>query len=156
MSICLDVHIGDKVKFLNSMLSEIDSIYQELLKSKGVSDSEYVVMFAIKELGEGCLQKDISDNSYVSKKTINSTIKKFQKEGLIELKLGKYPNMHIYLTDKGREYMENNIMPILEVENRIVEGMSDVEFQFLCACYQKYIGNFKTHALDFISKQQID
>ena len=151
MSICLSREINDKVKRLNGMLSSIDGVYQELLKANGVSDSEYIVMFAIKELGEGCLQKDISDNSNVSKKTINSTIKKLQKEGILELKLGKYPNMHIYLTDKGREYMEVKIMPILEVENNIVEGMTDSEFEFLNACYEKYINNFKKHVIEFIS-----
>lgn len=150
MSICVSFEVNDKVKLLNSMLSEIDSIYQELLKAKGISDSEYIVMFAISELGEGCLQKDISDNSYISKKTVNSTIKKFQKEGLIELKLGKYPNMHIFLTDKGREFMENNIMPVIEVENRMAEGMTDMEFQFLMECYHKYIKKFKVHVDEFI------
>ena len=150
MSICVTCDINEKVKQLNAMLSAIDGTYQELLKAKGVSDSEYIVMFAINELGEGCLQKDISDNSNVSKKTINSTIKKFQKEGLIELKLGKYPNMHIHLTDDGRKYMEEKILPILEVENDIVSGMTDDEFQFLTDCFHKYIGNFRLHVMKFI------
>lgn len=154
MQILVDFEINDKVKQLNAMLSAIDGVYQELLKAKGVSDSEYIVMFAIKELGEGCSQKDIADNSNVSKKTINSTIKKLQKEGYIELKLGKYPNMHIYLTELGKEYMENNIMPILEVENKIVDGMSEDEFEFLAACFERYIGKFKKHVVEFIENSR--
>lgn len=154
MQTLVDFEINDKVKQLNAMLSAIDGVYQELLKAKGVSDSEYIVMFAIKELGEGCSQKDIADNSNVSKKTINSTIKKLQKEGYIELKLGKYPNMHIYLTELGEEYMENNIMPILEVENKIVDGMSEDEFEFLTACFERYIGKFKKHVVEFIENSR--
>ena len=33
------------------MLSELDNIYQSLLKANHVSESEYIVMFSIKELG---------------------------------------------------------------------------------------------------------
>ena len=65
----MDFEISEKVKYLNSMLCEIDNLYQSLLQDKGLSDSEYVVLFAIIELGEGCLQKDIADNSYINKKT---------------------------------------------------------------------------------------
>ena len=75
----MNYQIGNKLKQLNSMLSEVDNIYQSLLKANNVSESEYIVMFAINELGEGCSQKDISENGYASKKTINSTIKKFEK-----------------------------------------------------------------------------
>ena len=41
--------------------------------------------------------------SYLNKKTVNSTIKKLQKEDYINLVAGKYPNMHIYLTQKGKD-----------------------------------------------------
>ena len=66
--------INERIKQLNGMLCEIDSIYQSLLATKNISDSEFVVMIAILSLGEGCLQKEIAETSYMSKKTINSTI----------------------------------------------------------------------------------
>ena len=88
--------ISDKVQQLNGMLCEMDSIYQTLLSAKNISDGEFVVLNAILSLGEGCLQKDIAENSYMSKKTINSTIKKLEKEGFIKLKAGKYPNYGSY------------------------------------------------------------
>ena len=46
--------INDKVRYLNSMLCEIEKIYQSLLTSSEISDSEYVLLFALLELGEGC------------------------------------------------------------------------------------------------------
>ena len=66
-----DFTINEKVKYLNNMLCEIDNLYQSLIQSKNLSDSEYVVLFSIMELGEGCLQKDIANNSLINKKTIN-------------------------------------------------------------------------------------
>ena len=141
--------ISEKVKYLNNMLCEIDNLYQSLLLNKGLSDSEYVVIFSILELGEGCLQKDIANNSYINKKTINSTIKKLEKNGLITLKAGKYPNMHIYLTRDGKDYIKNNIIPIIEVENNVMGSVLDKEFESLTNTYSKYIKIFKEEVKNF-------
>ena len=145
----MNFEISEKVKYLNSMLCEIDNLYQSLLQDKKLSDSEYVVMFAILELGEGCLQKDIADNSYINKKTINSAIKKLEREGLITLKAGKYPNMHIYLTEKGAEYINHNVIPIINIENKVLEQFPDNEFNSLVENYSKYIKVFRTEVQKF-------
>ena len=146
--------IDERLKQLNSMLCEIDSIYQSLLATKNVSDSEFVVMIAILSLGEGCLQKDIAETSYMSKKTINSTIKKLEKEGYIKLKAGKYPNMHIYFTKQGLKHIENNILPIIDVEEKVLKSMPEDEFERLISGYSKYILNFKEHVANFIIRER--
>ena len=141
----MNFQISDKVKYLNKVLCEVQKIYQALLTSKKLSDSEYVLLFSILEQGEGCLQKDITENSYINKKTINSTVKKLQQKGLIELKSGKYPNMHIFLTPKGQEYVQSNIIPIIETENLLMQNIEDKDFTTFVDCTAKYIDSFKEH-----------
>ena len=92
------------------------------------------------------MQKDIAQNSYISKKTINATIKKLEKNGIIIMKAGKYPNMHIYLTAFGKKFMKENIIPIIDIENKVMENMSDKEFENLIQTYSKYISIFKEQA----------
>lgn len=150
----MDFSINERLKQLNGMLCEIDSLYQTLLLSKGISDGEFVVMIALLSLGEGCLQKDIAETSYMSKKTINSTIKKLEKEGFIRLKAGKYPNMHIYLTPKGKNHIHENILPIIEVEERVLNSMSEDEFERLITGSSKYISIFKGHVANFIIRER--
>ena len=149
----MTLQVSEKVQQLNGMLCEMDSIYQTLLSAKNISDGEFVVLNAILSLGEGCLQKDIAENSYMSKKTINSTIKKLEKEGFIKLKAGKYPNMHIYLTKKGLDHIKNNVIPIVDVENRVLNSMPEPDFDRLVSGYSKYITSFKEHVTDFIIKE---
>lgn len=139
----MNFKINDKVKYLNSMCCEIDNIYQTLLLNNGLSDSEYVVLFSIMELGEGCLQKDIANNGYINKKTTNSTIKKLEKNGLITLKTGKYPNMPIYLTEDGKKYIQKHILPIVEIQTNVMESVPDSDFENLVKTYSKYIRIFK-------------
>ena len=138
--------INDKVKCLNSMLCEIDNLYQSLIQNKGLSDSEYVVLFSIMELGEGCLQKDIAANSFINKKTINSTIKKLEKSGIIELRAGKYPNMHIFLTEFGKKYMKDNVLPVIELENNFMGSIPDSDFETFISLYSKYSKMFKVES----------
>ncbi len=147
--------IGNKLKQLNSILSEVDNIYQSLLKANNVSEGEYIVMFAINDLGEGCSQKDISQNGYASKKTINSTIKKFEKDGFIELKPAKYPSMQIFLTEKGRNFMQENIIPILKLESTVLDNVSDNEFEALANCYRRHLNSFREHVEKFIKGKKI-
>ncbi len=142
----------NKLRHINGMLSEISSIYEKLLSSKNVPEGVFIVMSSILDLGEGCLQKEISEMSYLNKKTVNSTIKKLQKEEFIELKAGKYPNMHIYLTEKGKAYMEENIIPIIQVESKALELMPAGEFATLVESYQKYINNFREHVEMFAER----
>ena len=139
----MEYKINDKVKYLNSMLCEIDSMYQKILFKKSLSDSEYVVLFSILELGEGCLQKDIANNGYINKKTTNSTIKKLEKNGLIILKAGKYPNMHIYLTDSGKEYIQKHIVPIVNMQTNVMNSVPESDFENLVKTYSKYVKIFK-------------
>ena len=142
--------IGNRLKRLNAILSEVDNLYQTLLKAHNVSESEYVVMFAINELGEGCSQKDISENGYASKKTINSTIKKFQKDGYIDLKPAKYPSMQIFLTEQGKKFMRENIVPILKLESNVLDDVPENEFDALAQCYRKHLNAFRNHVEKYI------
>ena len=151
----MTVLINDnKLRHINGMLSEISSIYEKLLSSKNVPEGVFIVLSSILDLGEGCLQKEISEMSYLNKKTVNSTIKKLQKEGYIELRAGKYPNMHIFLTEKGKIYMQENIIPIIEVESKALELMPSNEFATLVVSYQKYINNFREHVNMFAERNR--
>ena len=144
----------NKLRHINGMLSEISSIYEKLLSSKNVPEGVFIVMSSILDLGEGCLQKEISEMSYLNKKTVNSTIKKLQKEEYINLVAGKYPNMHIYLTQKGKDYMRENIIPIIEVESKALELMPPNEFATLVESYRKYIDNFREHVDMFAERSK--
>ena len=57
--------------------------------------------------------------------------------------------MHIYLTREGKDYIKNNIIPIIEVENNVMESVLDKEFESLTNTYSKYIKIFKEEVKKF-------
>ena len=45
--------------------------------------------------------------------------------------------------------MSENIMPIIELENNVLESMPENEFEVLVDSYKKYIDNFREHVEKF-------
>ncbi len=81
------------------------------------------------ELGDCCTQKQISDDTYYPKQSVNLVVKAFLEDGLIELK--ELPenrkNKGIALTDKGRRLCDYVVIPILRQEEAATQKMSESE-----------------------------
>ena len=144
------MQFNKKLQSINEMLSSIDNVYQKILAATNLPESTFITLFAVMELGEGCLQKDIAEKAYTNKKTINVAIKKLEQDGYIILKPEKYPNKQIFLTDAGKKYIDEKIMPMIEVENAVVSKMTEEEFEILHITYKKYISIFREQVNKFI------
>ena len=101
---------------------ETDAIYHEVAMRLGLSDSSFDILYAIIRLGEGCTQKDISDEVMLGKQTLNSSIHKLAKQGLLEL-CANGRSTQIYLTDEGRSLARRKLIPVFEAESRALEAV---------------------------------
>lgn len=95
----------------------------------GFSDSAFLIFYAIAELGEGCLQKDIADRYFISRQTVSSSIRVLERKGYLFLKPGRRRDMHIFLTDSGKEILENRLHPFLVMEDDVIASMPTEERQ---------------------------
>jgi len=121
----------------------MDGLYHELAVRAGMSDSAFYILYAIVEMGDGCLQKDISERYSFSKQTINSSIQNLKSKGYIILAQGKGRDKHIYFTDAGKQFAEDNVVPVMEMENEVFQEMSPQESQELLRLMKKYIQIFQ-------------
>ena len=62
---------GNELREFNCLYKEVDEIYHEIALKMGISDSGFIILYALAELGDGCLQKDIAKIYYISKQTVN-------------------------------------------------------------------------------------
>jgi len=129
----------EKAKACNAIFHEFDEIYHEVAWRNGLSDSAFFILYAICELGDGCLQKDICGNIYTSKQTVHSSIRKLEKNGYLELKSGRGRDKHIFLTEAGKKYMEEKILPVIKAENNVFLEMSKEEGDEFIRLSQKYL-----------------
>lgn len=86
-------------------LYNIDETYYLNEGKRKLSDTELCVMYALDD-GKPHSQIEISQNFILPKTSVNTIIKRWEKEGYLSLTpiQGKRREMHILLTDAGREY----------------------------------------------------
>lgn len=122
----------------NRIFKEFNDIYHEVASRLGLSNSAFDIFYAICELGDGCLQRDICKTTFIPKQTVNSSIRNLEREGYLTLVHGKGRNMHIYLTERGKKMLKNVIYPVIDVENDSFKGLTDEESELLLRLLEKY------------------
>lgn len=134
----MDFPINHNLKEYNRIYKESNNIYHDIALRLKLSDSAFDIFYAICVLGDGCLQRDICSLSATSKQTINSSIRKLERDGYITLKRGKGRQMHIFLTDTGDELVRERIVPVIEIESRTFDAMTEEEGRELLRLSKKY------------------
>lgn len=143
----------NELREFNCMYREIEELYHEISLKSGLSDSAYLVLYAIVELGDGCLQIDIANRYFVSKQTISSSVKSLEKKGLLYLKHGKGRDMHLYLTKEGECFARQYILTVMEIENNVFSVMSEKECHEFLRLTRKYTDIMKESMKCILDKQ---
>lgn len=132
--------IVHKIAYLTS---DLDSIYHLAARKLGVSDSVLIVAYMIHEKGDGCLLYDIWKESGISKQTINSAIRKLEEDGILRLEQDKGKSKRVYLTEKGKTFVDETATRLLEAECRAFEGWTDEEFEIHLRLMERYNRAFR-------------
>lgn len=125
------------------LYKEESDIYRDIAQRLGSCNSALSILYDLCFLGEGCTQKEICDNSYLSKQTVNSSIRKLESNGYIFLEKGRGRSMHIYLTDSGRTLVNEKILPVMKMEMRAFSALGD-DAETLVRLFSQYLSNFRS------------
>ena len=110
---------------LMQQFQSMDKAYEDYARSKGLNYLSLMVLEEIYELGDGCTQKQIADDTHYPKQSINLVVKAFLEDGVVELK--ELPenrkNKGITLTEKGRQLCDNIVVPLLQQEEMATREM---------------------------------
>ena len=125
------------------LAGEINALYHEAAVKTGISDSVQNNLYALCEKDGQCLQSEISKPTGSSRQTINSAIRKLEKEEIVYLEQGKGRNTILCLTEKGKKFSLEKIMPLHEIENKIWSEWTAAEQQQYLELTQKYRDSLK-------------
>ncbi|MCB6415696.1 MarR family transcriptional regulator [Faecalimonas umbilicata] len=134
----------NELKKFNCLYKELDDLYHEIALKNNLSDSAFSILYAIVELGDGCLQTDIAKYCSISKQTIHTSAKNLEKHGYLTFQSGRGRDMHLYLTEAGKKLTEEKILPVCELENSVFLEMSPNERSQLLHLTEKYMEIFRT------------
>ena len=125
---------------------QIEEFYHELAVRLGLSDSAFQVLWSVAELGEGCTQRDICRQFFLSKQTGHSSVRKLEQEGVLMLRPGSGREVAIFLTEKGKALVGEKVVPAMEAERAAARGLQAAEWETALRLMRKWFGLFREAA----------
>lgn len=143
----MEYHLSRIMKRYNHLLGEINAVYHEMSLRLGLSDSAMIILYTICDAGNSCPLQDICRRSGLTKQTINSAIRKLEREGILYLKTAGPKTKNVCLTDAGKQLAEQTAMRIIQIENEIFVSWTQTDVQ-------KYLELTEAFLLDLQEKSK--
>ena len=143
----------DYIAAYNRLMQECNAVYHAAAMREGLSDSSFRILYMLCDAGDSCRQSDISERASLPPQTVNSALKKLEKEGLVALKridgkMGK----SIHLTAAGQQLLREKIDPVRCAEEAACEAFSEEEketfFRLLGRLVKQLQTEINEHAKD--------
>lgn len=123
----------------NNLFRLGDELYHHVAARMGLSDSAFDILYALDDLGDGCLQKDVCAASGMTKQTVNTSVHKLERAGIVELRVERGRGTHLHLTRSGRELVAACIRSVVEAEEAAFAAMSPEECEALLRLSRAYL-----------------
>lgn len=138
----------ETLKKSNYIMREINGLYHSISARLGLSDSAMLVLYTLCELGDECLQSHIYKMAGTSRQTINSAIRKLEREGILFLKAGPGRNTCVCLTEQGRRLVGNTVERLRKAERAVYESWSESDRNELLRLSRQYLDGLREKAED--------
>ncbi|MBQ7904336.1 MAG: winged helix-turn-helix transcriptional regulator [Spirochaetaceae bacterium] len=117
---------------------EIDSLYTNSIKKSGISHSEFWILLMVYEGVKN--QKEICEQLFWSKQTVNSACAKLQNRGFITLEFSEKnkKEKEIVLTKEGKTFSNRYVKSLYDAEDFIWERFSQDEKTAIIKLLSKY------------------
>ena len=132
-------HLSKKMLELNEIMKETDDLYRNLAKKFKMSDCMIWILYILREDDRSVTQSDICNMMCMPKQTVNSSLKKMESEGYIELlNINDKRSKQVCLTEKGVDLANNTVEIIISKENNALSKMDKEEQALFINLFKKY------------------
>ena len=126
----------------NEIYREMEHFYNKYAADAGISPSAHCILYDMHELGDGCLQVDLCRTSFLSKQTVHSSVRKLEQEGALQL-VPKGRGVQLFLTEKGKQMMEEKILPVIRAERAALRAMGEEQTGELLRLYRLFLSTLQ-------------
>lgn len=138
----------------NHLLSELDEQYRTFNVHMGLSDSVMNILYVLQESGGSCPQSVIAQKTSIPRQTINSALRRLEKDGITELRPGKGRATIVCLTEAGVHLAEEKITPIMEMEENILDSWTEEELEMYFALTRRYAEGLRTQIQAYFAPKE--
>ncbi len=123
----------------NRIISQIDEIYHEIALKQGFSDSAMVILYVLAENDGTCALSNLIEQTGEYKQTVNSALRKLEKEDIVCLENTDGKSKCVRLTKKGHTTVKNTVDKVLAAERRIYGSWSREEWELYINLTERYL-----------------
>jgi len=137
------------VKSLNMAINQIDKRLDEQYRlwsvHWGISDPALWVLYVLCETDDTYTQQDLANMWSYPKQTVNFTISKLQQKGYLRLEqiASARNSKAIRLTEEGRAFCEEAVIPLMKAEQRSLLRMPEEERRLMVELQEKQCRYFE-------------
>lgn len=136
----MDMQSRKHISTYNQLLKACDTVYHNAAAAAGLSDCAFWILYAVQDADHVCTQSEICDDSSLPRQTVNSALKKLEKDGYLTLqRIGGSVSKAIHLTEAGKALVHKHLLPVIEAEQRACATFTDEEKQQFLTTFQKLV-----------------
>ncbi len=123
----------------NIIMKANEDIYRNLAKIVGLSDSAFWILYALRDSDSVITQSEVCNILYQPKQTVNTSLKKMESDGYIELvSINDRRSKQVFLTEKGIELAQKTVDRVISMERDALSGLVDTEQETFVRLFKKY------------------
>ncbi len=138
----MKIPASDALLRFNHIVGEINSAYHEAALHFGFSDSEFQIIYTLSCEGGRCLLGDICAYSGMSKQTVNSALRKLEREGILTLENYDGKKKTAVFTERGKALADATAAKIIAEENRIYDCWGKENTELYLNLARNYLEEF--------------
>lgn len=147
--------IGTQLTEYNRLYKENSAIYHDVCNRFGLSDSTFWILYTLRAEEPPITQSDICITLFQPRQTVNSSLKKLEREGLLTLSgEGGRRGKPVSLTPRGLELAAKTVDRVIESEQQALLDLSPDEQKHLLDAMRRYNAMLNTRMHDILFAQE--
>lgn len=133
--------IKSYVNRFNELYKKCNDLYRSVARQLNISECALWILSSLAVTDTPLTQSNLGQQLSQPRQTIHSAIKTLESKEIIQLVAleGNQKEKQVVLTNLGEQYVQSNIMPVLEAERAIFARMGKEESEELIRLMQKYV-----------------
>ncbi len=132
-------NVRKRLSEFNGIVKENDEIYRNAAKAVGLPDCALWILYYLRGCGTEMNQSNICASIYMPKQTVNSSLKKLEKDGYVELLVGNDRRSRLVrMTQKGQELAARTVDRVIAGELTALKGLTEQEQEDFITLFHKY------------------
>lgn len=134
----------------NRIISQIDEVYHEIARKQGFSDSAMAILYTLEDHDGKCDLSELVRLSGFYKQTINSALRKLEKDEIVYLEPAGGRFKRVCFTEKGTALARVTVGRVIEAENKIYSSWSREEWALYAQLTQRYLDQLRQETKEIL------